>query len=96
MMYLRRGEMVEADLGYRGEKETVKTPRDCKNDLEREAKNRVRARHENMNRRLKTFGVLGGTYRHKINRHVTYFRAVTVCVELAIETQSPLFDCDYY
>ena len=96
MKELRRGEFVEADSGYRGEP-SIKTPKDFDNDEgKKKVKNRIRARHENANRRLKTFGVLGKLYRHNVGKHGTYFRAVMVLVQLVNETQSPLFDCEYY
>ena len=55
---LRAGEMVEADLGYRGEPTKIRTPDAYVSLQDKRAKKRVRARHETVNARLKDFDVL--------------------------------------
>jgi hypothetical protein len=49
---LAHGEKVEADNGYRGERGTVRTADDYVSQVDKKAKQRARARHETVNRRL--------------------------------------------
>ena len=56
------GEMVEADKGYSGEKEKVRTPDDWTTREERNKKRLARARQETANKRIKVFGILRGKY----------------------------------
>ena len=51
------GEGVEADSGYRG-RDQIFTPGIAKTRAERKQKSQVRGRHENVNSRLKVFGVM--------------------------------------
>lgn len=51
---------------------------------------RVRARHENMNRRLKQFGVLSQRFRHDISKHKFCFIAVANLTNLTL-AEDPLF-----
>jgi hypothetical protein len=56
--------------------------------------NRILARHENINARLKVFKCLTSSYRHPYDKHAFLFTAVAVLVQINISTDSPLFDID--
>jgi hypothetical protein len=88
---LEDGEMVEADLGYRGEPQYVKTPQPG-NDVQA----RVRARHETVNKRFKQWNCLSRVFRHQLERHQVTFGAVAVITQLALENGEPLFDVHEY
>jgi len=94
MMYLEPGEMVDADEGYEGEEMYIRIPSDfVEGSPEAIEHQRNRARHETMNRRLKTFNVLHQTYRHHLDDHGSVLRAVAVLVQLGIKHGGmPLFD----
>lgn len=51
---------------------------------------RVRARHENLNRRLKQFNVLGHRFRHDLSKHKLCFMAVANITNLML-VEDPLF-----
>ena len=51
-----------------------------------------RARHENMNRRIKQFNVAGQRFRHCISLHSICFHAVANISQLMIEYESPLYE----
>ena len=93
---LAQGKKAIADLGYIGVKGGgVSTPNQQDTAEVKEFKRRARARHENFNGRIKIFGVLSQTFRHKTNRldkHQTVFEAVCVIVQYQLENGSPLFD----
>lgn len=52
---------------------------------------RIGARHETINGRLKNFHVLGYKYRHNLSLHADCFKAVVILVNLSLE-ETPLFD----
>ena len=56
---------------------------------------RVRARHETLNGRLKTWGILSQIFRHNILRHGKVLRACAVLTQLAIEDGKKLFEVEY-
>ena len=58
-------------------------------------KARVRARHETLNGRLKTWGILSQVFRHSILRHGDVLRACAVVTQLTIEDGEPLFEVEY-
>lgn len=90
--FLDPNERVEADDGYKGEPKSCKTPSEMCSMLEgRRFRQRVRARHETINARLKKFGILEQRYRHNILQHGVIFRAVAVMIQLEIESGHPLF-----
>lgn len=80
--WLDEGERVEADNGYGGPH--VVCPSDYATAEEKRAKSLARARHENINRRLKQFGILGQKYRHALKKHQGVFRACAVLTQLGI------------
>ena len=89
---LSNGERVEADDGYMGE-----CPAYCKcpgsnTSLKRQEKmrGRVRMRHEAINERLKNFNSMETRFRHGVGMHGLSMRAVTVCVQLSMESGEPL------
>ena len=56
---------------------------------------RIRARHETVNKRFKQWGCLQNKFRHDILKHAEVFRAVAVITQIAIETGEPLFEVNY-
>ena len=94
--FLEPGERVEADNGYVACADKVKCPDNpCNPPANERMQARVRSRHETINGRFKTWGILSQVYRHDIRRHGEVFRAVAVITQLAIENGSPLFQVDY-
>jgi hypothetical protein len=91
-----QGKQAIADSGYSGVRGGgVSTPNRLDTAEVKEFKRRARARHENFNGRIKNFGVLSQTFRHKKNRlekHQTAFEAVCVIVQYQLENGSPLFE----
>lgn len=79
------GEMVEADLGYRGEPNFVRTPHTYVSRSDRRAKRNARARHETVNKRLKDFNCLALVFRHDRTFHRSCFLAVAVITQLSFE-----------
>ena len=53
---------------------------------------KVLARHENVNRRIKSFECLSGTFRHNVFLHHDFFHAVANIVQLSIECGEKLPD----
>ena len=96
--YLDENERVEADNGYQGEAPThVK----CPNMFTRKEENlamqqRVRNRHETVNKRFKQWGCIKERFRHGTEKHSACFRAVAVLTQLAIEFGEPLFSVSEY
>ena len=88
------GKKAIADRAYKGKKGrdklAIRNPRDS--DCVKEFKKRVRARHENLNARLKSFAILDNRFRHGYKKHKTVLEAVCVCVQYDIEDGHPLFD----
>ena len=84
---LFRGEKIIADSGYRDDRyfvhplSVLHNPDFYKN---------VRARHENINFRIKTFKVIGSTFRHPLHKHVKCFFAVANIVQLKIDNGNPM------
>ena len=80
-------EKIIADSGYRDDRfflhhiAVINTPKFYKN---------VRARHENINRRIKTFSVIGSTFRHPLHKHVPCFFAVANIVQLKMDNGNPM------
>jgi hypothetical protein len=94
--FLEPGERVEADEGYRSHPNKIKCPGNEVNPVENWAmQGRVRARHEMLNGRLKTWGILSQVFRHHITMHGDVFRACTVVMQLTIEKGEPLFEVEY-
>ena len=94
--WLDPGERVEANNGYVGCADKVKCPDNpCNPPANERMQARVRSRHETINGRFKTWGILSQVYRHDITRHGEVFRAIAIITQLAIENGSPLFQVDY-
>ena len=92
------GKKCVADRGYRGEEEgeTTLSIRNTQDSQEvKDFKRRVRARHENLNARLKAFEILDSSFRARKDRckkHKAAFEAVCVLVQYDMEHDHPLFD----
>jgi len=97
MLWLDRGEKVEADGGYKGEELFVQTPEwlEFRPEAQQQAA-RARARHETMNSRLKDFKILSTTFRHNVKDHGSVLRACAVITQIGIKHGGKsLFHCDY-
>lgn len=95
---LEEGERVETDAGYKASApEHVKCPGTVMSDLgNKEMSDRVRARHETVNKRLKQFKILSNPYRHAIVDHQKVFAAIAVLTQLCFENGEPLFPVEYH
>ena len=87
--YLDDGEKLLADGGYRGD-ERIITPDGLNNSVSR-IRSVCRARHENINARLKNFNVLSDTYRHNLKKHPMCFHAVANIVQAELLIEDTLF-----
>lgn len=90
---LSAGEKVVADRGYRGE-DRICTPDSFRTIEHKNAMNTARARHETINGRLKTWGILKNVFRHGSEKHHIAFRSVLVLVEISIENGCPPFQVE--
>lgn len=83
------------DEGYRGEPSKVSTRNTFNSDEVKEFESRVRARHETVNSRLKSFAVLDQEFRSKGNtrmeKHKSAFEACCVIVQYELENGNKLF-----
>ena len=80
-------EAVECDMYYKGDNR-FKNPRVHQGRDDRLQKNKVRARHENVNSRIKQFKVLDRVFRHKQDlraQHQLCFRAVITVVQMNLD-----------
>lgn len=82
-------ELTIADNGYQ-DREYFIYPRAYPNDSILIGK--IRARHETVNARLKSFKVLSNKFRHSLDLHPLCFCAVANIVQVVIMQESPLFD----
>jgi hypothetical protein len=55
-------------------------------------KSRALARHETFNAKLKTFGILDGTFRHSVDQHQYVFEAECTITVYKMEAGDFLFD----
>ena len=92
---LKAGERAEADLGYRGEPQTIDLPNEGPSDMYL-AKKRARMRHETCNRRFKNWACLKQTFRHGVAFHRDCMFAVVVLTQISIRNGEPLFGAAYY
>ena len=90
---LDEGEMVEADLGYKGEPDKIKVKHDWVDVPEMIEKQRIRARHETCNHRFKVWGILKQQFRHNIESHGLVFRAIACIVQMGIDDGDVMFGC---
>ena len=95
--WLEPNERVEADDGYAAEAPLrVKCPASIAEPVERAAMTqRVRSRHETVNKRFKQWGILRQVFRHDLANHRNVFAAICVVTQLAIENGEPLFEVHY-
>ncbi len=93
-MLLAAGERAEADLGYRGEPETIELPLSGHIDTH-VGKARARMRHETCNKRFKQWACINSRFRHSFEYHHDCMTAVVVLTQFAIENGEPLFDARF-
>jgi hypothetical protein len=92
---MQSGEFAEADNGYRGEPDCIRTPTRYATVEERKTKGVARNRHKTCNKRLQQFGCLKQRYRHHLSGHGLVFGSVAILTQLEIENGAPLFDVDW-
>jgi hypothetical protein len=77
--FLEPGKRVEADKGYLGHADKIKCLGNNLNPAKNQAmQGRVRARHETLNGRLKTWRILSQVFHHNILLHGNVFWACAV------------------
>ena len=100
---LADNECIEVDAGYQGN-DKFKNPYIAASRIHRIQKSKVRARHENVNQRLKQFAVLDQVFRHTFGKendgqrfwkHQICFEAVAVITQLSFEFDCSLYDVEY-
>jgi hypothetical protein len=84
-------EKVIADGGYKGE-DSIWTKGHSEDAAAVESL--FRARHENVNSRLKIFNCLTNRFRHPLHIHGRCFYAVANIVQLILEHESPVFEIE--
>ncbi|KAG7344571.1 DDE superfamily endonuclease [Nitzschia inconspicua] len=92
---LLRFEHAIADRGYRGDPKIL-TPYEANNRQHANAMSVIRARHETINRRLRTWNALANNYRHRRHDHHFFFRASIVLEQIKIENGNPPFQIYTY
>ena len=92
---LRPEERVLADKGYRGDIKVL-TLDDAKDKKQRRSIALIAARHENINRRFKEWGILSKLWRNKDKKHVYVFKSIVTITELEIIKRRPLFQVNGY
>lgn len=88
------GEAVEADSGYSG-REQIFTPGTGKNHQHRKQKSQIRGRHENVNGRLKVFGVMQRWDNADTGKHAVFARCVAIIVQLSFKLGENLYEVPY-
>ena len=76
-------EKAVRDRGYQGDRKII-GPDEWKNRDHRRAMSIARARHENINGKLKNFNCLSDVYRHDRQKHCTIFKAVITIIQIEI------------
>ena len=92
---LVRGEKVLGDLGYRGDTKII-TELNATSKKHKYAMDCARARHETVNRRLKTWGALKKHFRHSRHDHHLFFRSAVVIEQIKTENGNPPFQVTNY
>lgn len=87
-------EGVEADSGYTGRSQ-IFTPGVGKTRKERKQKSQARGRHENVNGRLKVFGVMRRWNNPDTAKHNVFARCVAVIVQMSFSLGENLYDVEY-
>ena len=86
---LRPGEkVVLADRGYKDGRYFMH----AKGGRHRKGMQNMLARHENVNRRIKSFDCLSGTFRQDVSKHSMCFHAVCNLIQIAIASGEKLPD----
>ena len=94
------GEMYIADGGYAegdelgADNHHAITPTGY-HDFEDRQRATVRARHETVNKRFKTFGALKNIWRHELHKHGPVFQAIASIVQLEIQNGGLVFGVEY-
>jgi len=88
------GEGVEADSGYSGRSQ-IFTPGVAQNRTALKQKSQVRGRHENVNGRLKVFGVMQRWNNANTAKHGVFARCVAIIVQLSFSLGETLYDVEY-
>lgn len=90
-------ERVIGDKGYRGDLKVV-TPYlyDCESAQHRRAMAVLRARHETINRRFKTYGALHDIWRHDVHKHHIVFKSCGVLSQIIHENGREAFQVTGY
>ena len=90
---LSDGQRAVADGGYKGEApgKTVVAREGHSKEVTNHL-NRIRARHESFNGRLKGFRILAETFRHGKEKHQTVFEAGCVLIQYDLENGHPLME----
>ena len=91
--HLPPGEKVEADGTYRHPQ--CRLPSEFVSQTDKRAKNKARARHETVNKRLKQWNVLKVEFRHPIGKHRVCFEAATVFTQQAFNRGHGPFPVTY-
>ena len=88
------GEGVKANSGYSGRPQ-VFMPGVAKNSVQRKEKSWICGRHENMNGRLKVFGVMKQWENSDVALHGVYARCVAIIVQLSFNLGEKLYNVPY-
>ncbi|KAL3924013.1 MAG: hypothetical protein SGARI_006112 [Bacillariaceae sp.] len=92
---LAKGEMIETDAGYgyhgAGTCGFVRSRDDFFSKAEKREKSELRARHETVNHRFKTWGILKQQFRNDRKKHQFVFYAIAVLTQLQIQNGNVLF-----
>lgn len=92
MAQIPQGKRVIADSGYKGLSTHVTTHQQNHSKDMRKFINRVRARHENFNARIKSFKILAERFRSDRKHHKSAFEAVCVLCQYDLENGHPLME----
>ena len=100
LLVLDENECVEADDGYRAaDPEKVKSKSGHSSRYssvnELDVKNRVRARHETVNKRIKQLSSLSGIFRHDLDAHSDFVHAACVLTQISISMGELLSQVEY-
>jgi hypothetical protein len=87
---LIRGEMVEADAGYRGEPIFVSVPNVDDTEEQEKFKSNARARQENVNKFFKEWEILAQVFRHNVNKHCIVFWAIVTLTQITFDMEEKL------
>jgi hypothetical protein len=91
---LEEGEMIEADAGHKGHAGFIRSRDDHLREEERMEKSELRARHETVNRRFKSWGILKQQFRNDEKKHEFVFCAIALLTQLSIDNGGVLFACE--